>query len=592
MNKDVDMTKNDYTKNDHDGKIKFSCNKCEFEAEKEGVIKKHMIQIHVSKTVKKRKVMESARKDSVSKELKLTEGEDVDDILSVGDMFEDDFTSSQVDQENIDKLIEECKKDLLDDDDEEEVDDKMEEEEKIEEPSNSATNLVKEMEEKYNIEKENNKILQGKLNNMEEMKKTYNKNMKELAATCKDQKQKILEMKATKVGVEAAKAKRELKNEKNKVTDLLTKLEAMTADKAKDVAEINSLNVRIKFYEEISEKGTAGASPANVNKEKCKDFENGVCSRNGCIFFHPDNECSQFRSNGKCNKRNCIELHKQQTCKFWLEGYCRFGDSCFKVETHQQEKLNSKPNKMKQMTQTMQQMMEQQQQMLQMIQQKQQPTEMVQQQSQMEMQQMMYSQQQPQQILNSQQQQTPPMTHQQRPQQMVQQKQMQPLQSVQQIQPMVQQKLQPMVQQQLQPMMQQQLRPIVQQQIRPQVQQQLLPQVQQQPRPPMQQQLQPMFQQQLRPEQMIQQQLVTQHQFLPGVQQNQRQQQGVQQQHLSQMVQPQQILSQEQEVQQPGGQAVGFGAGHHLSWSNVQQGEDMELTDQVESGGQLYHLLQ
>ena len=119
MNKDVDMTKNDYTKNDQDGKIKFSCNKCEFEAEKEGLVKKHMIQTHVSKTVKKRKVMESARKDSVSKELKLTEGEDVDDILSDGDMFEDEFTSSQIDDENIDKLIEDGQKDLLDDDDEE-----------------------------------------------------------------------------------------------------------------------------------------------------------------------------------------------------------------------------------------------------------------------------------------------------------------------------------------------------------------------------------------------------------------------------------------------------------------------------------------
>ena len=54
-NKDVDMIKNDYSKNDQDGKIKLSCNKCKFEAEKEGGIKKHIIQTHVSKPGKKKK---------------------------------------------------------------------------------------------------------------------------------------------------------------------------------------------------------------------------------------------------------------------------------------------------------------------------------------------------------------------------------------------------------------------------------------------------------------------------------------------------------------------------------------------------------
>jgi hypothetical protein len=102
--------------------------------------------------------------------------------------------------------------------------------------------------------------------------------------------------------------------------------------------------------------------------------------------------------------------------------------------------------------------------------------------------------------------------------------------------------------------------------------------------------------QQPRPELRIQQQVMNQHQFLPGMQQRQQQLQVVQQPNQmlqrQQMIQPQQMLTQEQEGQQAGGQAGGFGAGQQMTWGNLQQGEDMELADQCESGEQLYHLLQ
>ena len=45
------IEKNDYTRTEQDEKIKFTCNKCDFVAEKEGSIKRHMTSKHVAKPV-------------------------------------------------------------------------------------------------------------------------------------------------------------------------------------------------------------------------------------------------------------------------------------------------------------------------------------------------------------------------------------------------------------------------------------------------------------------------------------------------------------------------------------------------------------
>ena len=145
------IEKNDYSRNDMDGRNMFSCNKCHYEANKEGVIKKHVKQKHAGKPGR--------------------QGEDVDDIISVEDMFEDKTSSIQIDQDSIDRLIEECSKDLLEDDENDWLFDEEEEEavdDNIAEPINSMANQLKEMEAKYNIEKENNKFLQKRMNCLEE----------------------------------------------------------------------------------------------------------------------------------------------------------------------------------------------------------------------------------------------------------------------------------------------------------------------------------------------------------------------------------------------------------------------------------------
>ena len=93
----------------------------------------------------------------------------------MGDLFEDNFSSTQIDQDNIEKLLEECRKDLIDDEEYEEVPDKTEDEEKKDEPTESMAKQLKEMEEKYDLEKENNKVLQGRNNYLEELKITNEK---------------------------------------------------------------------------------------------------------------------------------------------------------------------------------------------------------------------------------------------------------------------------------------------------------------------------------------------------------------------------------------------------------------------------------
>ena len=91
------------------------------------------------------------------------QGEDVDDIISVGDMFEDKTSSIQIDHDSIDRLIEEHRKDLLDDDEDAWLFD--EEEAAVED---NMVNQLKEMEDKYNIGKENNKVLQKRMSCLEE----------------------------------------------------------------------------------------------------------------------------------------------------------------------------------------------------------------------------------------------------------------------------------------------------------------------------------------------------------------------------------------------------------------------------------------
>ena len=80
----------------------------------------------------------------------MTEVEDGDDSLSlsIGDIFQDNFSSSQMDNENIEKLLLECENDMRDDN-KDNIKDITEIEDKIAEPNDEMTKKVKELEDKY-----------------------------------------------------------------------------------------------------------------------------------------------------------------------------------------------------------------------------------------------------------------------------------------------------------------------------------------------------------------------------------------------------------------------------------------------------------
>ena len=88
------------------------------------------------------------------------------------------------------------------------------------------------MEAKYNIEKENNKFLQKRMNCLEEKNMIDDKLKLELSTVCTEQKEKIIDLWAAKGDNEAAKMKQELTIEQNRLSELQTKVEVMTANKA------------------------------------------------------------------------------------------------------------------------------------------------------------------------------------------------------------------------------------------------------------------------------------------------------------------------------------------------------------------------
>ena len=135
--------------------MKFTCNKCNFGAEEEGSVHKHMKSKDIAKQVehkvagKKRKVLESSRKESVTKEMRVTGGEEDDDFFSASlrDIFQDKFTSTQTDHDNIEKLLLECEK-YMQSDDEDDMEDNTKTEDKIHEPDDKMAKKVKKLEDK------------------------------------------------------------------------------------------------------------------------------------------------------------------------------------------------------------------------------------------------------------------------------------------------------------------------------------------------------------------------------------------------------------------------------------------------------------
>ena len=95
---------NDFTVVEEEGQEKFKCNNCDLKLDKVISIKRNITSKHVVKTPgRKRKSMESAKVETNTKEAK------IDDDLS-DSLMEDlgsEYTSTQADIDNMDKLLDE-----------------------------------------------------------------------------------------------------------------------------------------------------------------------------------------------------------------------------------------------------------------------------------------------------------------------------------------------------------------------------------------------------------------------------------------------------------------------------------------------------
>ena len=284
--------------------------------------------------------MESAKVETNTKEARI---DDLTDSLMEG--FGAEYTSTQADIDNMDKLLDEYESKLEEDKDETVVE--------VEKPNEADDDdpytRLEEIEEKYKAEKEKNAVLQGTVNMLNETKDKLKVQLDRQAKIMKKHSEDLEKVKAMKGGIEAAKAKKELKETKLRNADLIKQVENLMVEKAKAEAEVARVIKHNDFLEEAMEKTKKDEDKQPKKMDiKCRDFEDrGVCGYRGgdCKFLHPKKKCEEFSRSGSCSRRKCVELHKDNNCVFWREGHCRYSKEECKRGEHNIETFNTKPKR-------------------------------------------------------------------------------------------------------------------------------------------------------------------------------------------------------------------------------------------------------
>ena len=442
MEVDPEVSNKDFQEGkDEDGKVHFSCTHCQYKNQDAANTKRHITSCHVKPKTAKRSTADVVDQDVKRKKDKKSVPDDKTEEGD-GNVFPPTQEDDDLMFKELESLIASTKKNETEDSIVlhstvvETEDAEVEEKNKVIQNLQATINMLEEERKKELIQIGKFRVM---FDNLKETIKTQEKEKKDLQGKVKEGK-----------GTDNAKLKKDLAKAEKRKEELIKEVEDIKAEKAVIEVELKSANERIKYFEEVLDKGQD-----EHGKEKCLNYERGFCSYSRCKYLHPSKECNEFRATRRCNKSNCQELHrnpnkspskqKQQDCKFWLEGHCKFGDSCHRG-AHEQEKLNTKTNEIKEMRMMVQQIMQHQaQQMMPQQQPRQmlQPPQIVQQQQQLTPTQMIQKQQ------NEMKEMMIQMQKQLQPQQRVQQQQ--PTQVAQQPQQMVQQHPGQMVQQQQQP---------------------------------------------------------------------------------------------------------------------------------------------
>ena len=272
-----------------EGHERFSCNNCDFKADKIRGIKRHITTTHVvmkvANVAKKRKSMESARTEDNAKEVKQVK---MDEQLSesiMEDFGKEPFTSTQVEIEDQQKIMDALEEDMKNVH-------QIEEAEEIEDNDERNTNELKE---KYEEEKRKNIVLQGKVNELEEVKAKQKANMERMIKIVGDYKAELDKARAPKGGAEIAKVRKELKEAKSTISEMQKKVERLTTDKAKAEAEV----ARVMKHNSHMEEALQRTRRAETTQKPEKD------------------------------------------CPFWTEGFCKYSEAECKKGRHKKEKFNT-----------------------------------------------------------------------------------------------------------------------------------------------------------------------------------------------------------------------------------------------------------
>ena len=276
----------DYSTVVMDGQERFACNNCDFKSDKIKGIKRHITTTHVVmkvvNTTKKRKSMESAKTEENAKEVKQVK---VDEQLSesVWENFgKVPVTSTQVEIEEQQRMMDELEED-------------MKNVRQGEATEGVEENDMNELKEQYEEEKRKNIVLQGKVNELEDIKAKQKANMDRMMRIVGEYKAELDKAKAAKGGAELVKVKRELKEAKTTISELQKKVERLSTDKAKAEAEVARVMKHNSHMEEALQR----------------------------------------------TRRPETTQRSEKDCPFWTEGHCKFSGSECKRGSHKKEKFNT-----------------------------------------------------------------------------------------------------------------------------------------------------------------------------------------------------------------------------------------------------------
>ena len=156
-------------------------------------------------------------------------------------------------------------------------------------------NDMNELKEQYEEEKRKNIVLQGKVNELEDIKAKQKANMDRMMRIVGEYKAELDKAKAAKGGAELAKVKKELKEAKSTISEMQKKVERLSTDKAKAEAEVARVMKHNNHMEEALQR----------------------------------------------TRRPETTQRSEKDCPFWTEGHCKFSGSECKRGSHKKEKFNT-----------------------------------------------------------------------------------------------------------------------------------------------------------------------------------------------------------------------------------------------------------